>query len=503
VYPVPDGDTGTNLVLTVRAVVETLESSGAEDAPALARDVTRAALLGARGNSGVILSQMVRGLAATMAVAQRLDGDTLARALRAASDAAYRALRNPVEGTMLTVVREMAEEAELPDVRPLTLDAALERVVARGEDAVRRTPELLDVLRQAGVVDAGGAGLLEIVRGAQAAAAGRELPAAPAEPEELTVEAIHRELSRFRYCTLLVVEGEALDARSLERELALLGDSLIVVGDATALKVHVHTDDPGSVLTLATRTGVVEGVEIQNMHRQSAEREARLVETAPKVRELSETGVVAVALGAGNRRLFEGYGAARIVAGGPTMNPSTADLVAAIDDVPALEVIVLPNDANVVAAAEQAATLATKPARVVPTTSMQAGLAAMARFIPTRSAAENEDAMNAARSSVATGEVTRATRDATLDGVTVRAGCWFGLANGAVVACDDELEPVVRAVAARVAEGKEVLTLLTGADEPEGLRDVVARLRGDHAASVEIEVQVGGQPHYPLLLFGE
>jgi hypothetical protein len=275
-----------------------------------------------------------------------------------------------------------------------------------------------------------------------------------------------------------------------------------VVGDPTALKVHIHTDDPGSVLTVATRAGDVEGVEIQNMHRQTAEREARLAEAASLVRELSETGVVAVALGEGNRRLFEGYGAARIVAGGVTMNPSTADLVAAIEDVPAVEVIVLPNDANVVATAEQAVALATKPARVVPTTSMQAGLAAMARFIPTSSADENEAAMSAARSSVTTGEVTRATRDARLDGVAVRAGCWFGLANGAAVACDDELEPVVLVVAARVAEGKELLTLLTGAEEPEGLADIVARLRREHP-SVEIEVREGGQPHYPLLLFGE
>ncbi|HVD09356.1 MAG TPA: DAK2 domain-containing protein, partial [Gaiellaceae bacterium] len=255
VYPVPDGDTGTNLTLTVRAAVEHLDATTARDLATLANELTRAALMGARGNSGVIFSQILRGFADVVGQAERLDAPTLARAFRGASDAAYRAVRKPVEGTMLTVIREMAEEAEAHVDE--TARELLAAVVLRGADAVERTPELLDVLRTAGVVDAGGAGLLEIVRGIAAALAGEAIPEAPQE-QELTVEAIHQELSRFRYCTVFVVEGDGLDREELEESLEELGDSLLVVGDATALKVHVHTDEPGTALALGTAVGTLE-----------------------------------------------------------------------------------------------------------------------------------------------------------------------------------------------------------------------------------------------------
>src|SRR5437588_1928926 len=234
VYPVPDGDTGTNLTLTGRAIVEALARSTATDRETIAREVTRAALMGARGNSGVILSQIVRGAAEILGQSDDVDDEVLARAFRSASDAAYRALRQPVEGTMLSAIRALAEEAER---RPADFWPA---VVGAGDRAVARTQEQLDVLRDAGVVDAGAAGLVEIVRGIAAALTGEEIAAPPAEAEPLTVEAIHQELSRYRYCTAFVVEGEDLDADALETKLEQLGDSLLVVGDETALKVHVH-----------------------------------------------------------------------------------------------------------------------------------------------------------------------------------------------------------------------------------------------------------------------
>ena len=319
----PDGDTGTNLTLTVRGIVEALEGSTASDRAAVAKELTRAALLGARGNSGVIFSQIVRGAADVLGEAGQLDAPALARAFRSASDAAYRAVRQPVEGTMLSVIRELAEEAELPQHGELAFDDLLPGLVRRGEEAVARTPEQLAVLRDAGVVDAGGAGLLEIVRGLVAALTGEALPAAPAVAEELTVDAIHQELSRYRYCTVFVVEGEGLDAEALERELEPHGDSLLVVGDASALKIHVHTDEPGRALAAGTALGTIEGVEVANMHRQTLEREKRLLENVPDPTLTLETGVVAVVPGAGNRRLFEGYGATRVIEGGQTMNPST------------------------------------------------------------------------------------------------------------------------------------------------------------------------------------
>jgi uncharacterized protein len=499
VYPVPDGDTGTNLTLTGRSIVDDLAASNVQDRAAIAHDVTRAALLGARGNSGVILSQIVRGAAETVAGAEKIDEPALARAFRAASDAAYRAVREPVEGTMLSVIRELAEEAEARAGDTLGVDAFLAELIRRGEDAVARTPEQLDVLRQAGVVDAGGAGLLEIVRGIAAGVAGEELPGEPVETEELSFDAIHQELSRFRYCTTFVIEGDGLDADSIGADLERLGDSLLVVGDASALKVHVHTDEPGKALSLGTAVGVIDRVEIANMHEQTAQREERLLETLP---ETTTSAVVAVVAGEGNRRLFESLGAARIVEGGQTMNPSTADLVAAIEAAPAEGVILLPNNSNVILAAEQAVEHTRKRAEVVPADSLPAGLAAMVAFDPERDAAENAAEMRKALAGVATGEVTRASRDVEMNGVSIREGAFLGLARGEPVAGGADFDEVAAAVVERLlAEPRDVLTLLTGQDEPD-LTPLLERLGAEHP-ELELDVQRGGQPHYALLLGAE
>jgi DAK2 domain fusion protein YloV len=503
VYPVPDGDTGTNLTLSVRSIVETLDASSATTQDALAKELTRAALMGARGNSGVIFSQIVRGFAEVLGESDEIDGAVLSRAFRSASDAAYAAVRNPVEGTMLSVIRELAEETERPDVRALPNAELLERVVSRGDDALARTPEQLDVLREAGVVDAGGAGLLELVRGLAAGVAGKELPAAATAVAgtEPGVEALHQELSRYRYCTTFVVEGDELDAEALERELERLGDSLLVVGDAAALKVHVHTDEPGAALALATSRGTIEGVEIANMHRQTVERERRLEAALTSVPTL-ETGLIAVVPGEGNRRLFERYGATRVIEGGQTMNPSTAEIVEAIEATPAAEVVVLPNNSNVQLAAEQAARLVDKPVRVVPSHSVPAGLAAMVRYLASSSPEENERAMLDALASVVTGEVTTASRDVELAGVAVRKGTWRGLADGAAVASGPDFDVVASAVVDRLlGDGREILTLLTGEDAPP-LDALLARIDELHP-DVEVDTHAGGQPHYPLLLSAE
>src|SRR5947207_2140281 len=308
VYPVPDGDTGTNLTMTVRAVDEAVDATSAADRRSLARDVARGALMGARGNSGVIFSQIVRGAADVLGETDTaaIDADAIARALRGATDAAYRAVRRPVEGTMLSVIRELAEEAEAQSTSHPALGTLLVELVRRGEEAVARTPEQLQVLRDAGVVDAGGAGLLELVRGVAAGVTGEPLPEAPPADEHLAVDAIHQELSRYRYCTVFVIEGEGLDGDALEAKLDGLGDSLLVVGDDRALKVHVHTDDPGAALSLGTLAGTIDRIEIANMHEQTHRREERLLAAVPDVpAERATTGVVAVVAGAGNRRLFE------------------------------------------------------------------------------------------------------------------------------------------------------------------------------------------------------
>jgi DAK2 domain fusion protein YloV len=504
VYPVPDGDTGTNLTLTVRAVADAVAAAEAADRPALAHAVARAALMGAKGNSGVILSQIVRGVADILAEStDGIDPLLAARALRGASDAAYRAIRRPVEGTMLSVIRELAEEAERRAGEPEALGDLLVELVRHGEEAVTRTPEQLDILREAGVVDAGGAGLVELLRGLAAAVSGEAVPAAPAASASPGPEAIHLEPSRYRYCTVFVVEGDALDRDELEAGLEPLGDSLVVVGDETALKVHVHTDDPGSALSLGTAAGTIEGVEIANMHEQQEQRERRL-SLVPATR--AKSGVVAVVAGEGNRLLFETLaeriGAIRVVAGGQTANPSTAELVAALEELEADEAIILPNNPNVRLVAEHAAEHVELPAEIVPTESIPAGLAALLAYDGSRGAAENATEMAEAAASVATGEVTRASRDVDLNGLAIRSGNWLGLADGEPVAGGDDFAEVALGVVARLlGQPRTVLTLLTGA-EPPPLDGLLERLAVTHP-ELEVEVQDGGQPHYPLLLGAE
>jgi DAK2 domain fusion protein YloV len=507
VYPVPDGDTGTNLTLTVRAVAEALGGSEAVDRAALAHEITRAALMGARGNSGVILSQIVRGAADVLAGSTNgVEPQLAARALRGASDAAYSAVRRPVEGTMLSVIRELAEEAERRADDPAPLGELLIDLVRRGEDAVARTPEQLEVLREAGVVDAGGAGLVELLRGVAAAVAGEPVPEAPAVAmERAGIDAIHLEQSRYRYCTVFVVEGAGLDRDALETQLETLGDSLLVVGDETALKVHVHTDDPGAALSLGTAVGTIDGIEIANMQMQQEKRDRRL-SVVPDPVERALSGVVAVVAGDGNRTLFESVaapvGPIRIVDGGQTSNPSTAELLAAIEELAADEVILLPNNSNVRLAAEQAAQNAGRPVEIVATDSITAGLAALVVFDGSVSAAENAAEMRETVAAVAAGEVTRASRDVQLNGVAIRNGEWLGLAEGDPVAGGDDFVDVTLAVIEHLlSEPRSLLTLLTGAEPPE-LDGLLDRIGAAHP-ELEIEVHEGGQPHYPLLIGAE
>jgi DAK2 domain fusion protein YloV len=482
VYPVPDGDTGTNMVETARAVVAALERGES--------DVVRASLMGARGNSGVILSQIVRGAVETLPD-EAIDAGALATALRGGSDAAFAAVRNPQEGTMLTVARELATKAEELAGTDVSLEDALAELLAHGEAALARTQEQLDVLRRAGVVDAGAAGLVEVLRGIVVHVRGEALPEAAPAPGPLPLEAVHQELSRYRYCTSFFVEGDSVEPDGLETELSTLGDSLLVVGGPGAVKAHVHTDEPGRALSLATAVGVLAEIDIRNMHAQTAERTARLE------REAAVTAAVAVCLGAGNRRLLESLGAA-CVEGGETMNPSTAELVAALEALPESQAVLLPNSKNVLMAAEQAAEAVGKEVRVVPTQTLQAGLAALVAYDAQRPAEANAAEMADAAAAVRSGAVARASRTATIGPLEVEQGQFLGLVDGEPVTAGPALEPVARAVVERlVGESSEVLTVLLG-DETEDADALVEGIRTAHP-ELEIEVHEGGQPHYPLL----
>jgi DAK2 domain fusion protein YloV len=503
---VPDGDTGTNLTLTVTGVVDALERTGAANAAELAADVQRAATMEAKGNSGVILSTIVRGMAHVLSEhSGELDGRVLATALRAGAANAYEAVTRPAEGTMLTVIREMAEEGERPEVSALPFAGALAHVVARGDDAVARTPELLDVLREAGVVDAGGVGVVELARGVLHELTGEPLPEVPPVTEGLTEEAIHQEESEHRYCTSFVVEGDELDLGALHAELDALGDSLLVTGDESVAKVHVHTDEPERALEIGRAVGVVDRarVEIADMWSQAAERERWLTQLQMAVHApTTATALVAVAQGAGNREILRSEGAVIVVDGGPTSNPTVGQLLEAITAANAEHVIVLPNDPNVRLAAERARDESTKDVRVVETRSIPEGIAAALPFGATADVDVNERAMRAAVAGLAAAEITRASRSTTVDGVAVREGEYLALLGGRAFASGDDLWAVLDTLLERFAtDGQSFVQVLRGDGAPDD-REITERY-ASRTPELEIDVQWGGQPHYPLLLSAE
>jgi hypothetical protein len=537
VFPVADGDTGDNMALTLRAVLaeldrlqgadgqRTIDDIGREE---IVQSVARAALLGARGNSGVILSQLIRGAAEELVSrpGQLIDATLIGAALANAADRAYSSVRDPAEGTILTVAREMAHKIvadlahgpESPRFGPATepreqdkaIAAALERAVRAGEESVKRSPELLAALREAGVVDAGGYGLTIIFAGVVAALRGEEPPPldhyAPARithPEHTSVS--------YRFCTNFAVTGSGLSPARFVAPLEEIGDSVLVVGDASTLKVHLHTDSPQLATEVFASAGEVSHLDVADMHAQVAERDGRLGEpAAPGGVTLNGStrgarqvrcGAVAVVSGEGLRQLFHELGV-HTIDGGPTLNPSTYDLLAGIHDVPTEEVVLLTNSANVIMAAEHAAQLSEKQVKVAHTTSQQAGLAAAIVLRPDRSVEQNAQAVDEALARVRTGAVAPAARD-DAQGRFAR-GDAVGFVGDEVHAWGDPTE-TLRAVLAELASGDgdgrepELISVLAGEDAPLRLGEIEAI----GARGVELELREGGQPAYWWLLAAE
>ncbi len=516
VFPVADGDTGDNMVLTLRAVLQELDrlSTASEQRTIddIGRDeivasVARAALLGARGNSGVILSQLIRGAAEELASrpGELVDPVLIGAAIARAADQAYGSVRDPAEGTILTVVREMAARvasdlAHMPETR-LTDGAGadeqnaliadvIERALDAGQDSVKRGPELLPILREAGVVDAGGYGLTVLLAGMVGALRGTEAPPVDHHAAARVTHPEHSS-STYRYCTNFAVSGRDLEPRSFVSTLEQLGDSVLVVGDQTTLKIHVHTDDPNAATAVFAKSGTVSHLDVADMRKQVRQREERLAEP----RRMAVCGALAVISGRGMRTLFEGLGV-RVLDGGPTLNPSTYDLLAAIHANEAEEVVVLPNSPNVVMAAERAAELSEKKVSVVPSRSPQAGLAAAVSLDPTRSAADNAAAMNETLERVRTGAVAPAARD-DVQG-RFREGDAVGFVQEKIVAWGRPRE-TLRGVLEQLAENAELITCLRGAEAP--LDDVTVQALA--AGEVEFELSDGGQPSYWWLLSAE
>jgi DAK2 domain fusion protein YloV len=516
VFPVADGDTGDNMVLTLRAVLDELDrlATALDDRTIddIGRDeivasVARAALLGARGNSGVILSQLIRGAAEELASrpGELVDPVLIVAAMARAADQAYGSVRDPAEGTILTVVREMAARmaSELAHARDARLHAdstaveqnaviaeVIERALEAGKESVQRGPDLLPVLREAGVVDAGGYGLTVILAGIVGALRGSEPP--PLEHHEAArVTHPQHSSTTYRYCTNFAVTGRELEPRRHVHQLEQIGDSVLVVGDSTTLKVHVHTDDPNAATALFEGAGDVSRLDIADMREQVQRRDERLAAAAAS----AVCGAVAVATGEGMRALFESFGV-HVLDGGPTLNPSTYDLLAAIHATDAEQVVVLPNSPNVLMGAERAAELSDKTVEVVRSRSQQAGLAAAVSLDPERSAAENAKAMTDTLERVRTGAVAAAARD-DVDG-RFREGDAVGFVEEEIVAWGGPRE-TLRGVLERLADSAELITCLRGADAPLDDETVQALAAGE----VEFELSNGGQESWWWLLSAE
>lgn len=510
VFPVPDGDTGTNMLLTIQAALTAARVLAPGPTGRLMQAAARGALMGARGNSGVILAQLLHGVAEGLSGVDAAGPRELAAALARGAHAAYGAMVQPVEGTILTVARDAGEAAQCAAAAGGDLDAVLSAAAHAARESVARTPALLSVLREAGVVDAGGEGYALLLEGCVLALRG-ELDRALADPahaaDRLAAEtpfaaALFSDHSPthegYGYCTEFVIQGSNLDVAAVRREIMRLGDSVQVVGEPDLVHVHVHTQDPGRALSYGVSLGSLTGIKIENMDLQHASlaRQAGVFDgSAPPVQ------VVAVSPGAGFSEVLRRLGAAAIVPGGKSMNPSVQELLRAVERLPAPAVVLLPNNKNVLAAARQAAALARgKQVVVVPARTVAQGIAALLAFAPERELAEIERRMSDTLTAVRTIELARAVRAMVLRGTAVPAGAYIGLLDGELIAAGLHREAVLlETLAAAEAADREIVTLYWGgeltATEAETL---AAALRGRYP-HLEVEVVYGGQPAYDIV----
>ncbi len=508
VFPVPDGDTGTNMALTIESVVKNLGQLTPASTPEdVRRAITTGALMGARGNSGVITSQILRGLCEGMGDAEELDVPTVAAALAKAEEVAFQAVRKPVEGTILTVLRDTAAAAHKARKKKMGLEEALELIVEAAYESVQRTPELLPVLKENGVVDAGGFGLAILFDSFVAALLGKagtlgaDFSFAGAEPKVEIEHVNDWEGSQYRYCNEFLVDSDTLDKEAALEFLATMGDCELCVGEVPKFKVHVHSDHPDQVLAYFLEQGQVSEVFIHNMQLQAEERSAKLAaeqaDAAPK-----PLGFVAVAAGEGNAEILRSLGVDVVVSGGQTMNPSTKDLLDAAQQVNAEAVVLLPDNSNIIMAAQSACELAEKPCGVVPTRSVPEAFAALFAVDPEASLEQNVEAMTEALADVRTGEVTTAIRDSKdAHDNPIAAGDVIGIAQGSIeVVAHSVDEAVMGLLAAMDADDADTCTLLAGEDMAED--DFEALVEAVEAAYEDLDVDAhrGGQPLYPVIL---
>jgi DAK2 domain fusion protein YloV len=503
VFPVPDGDTGTNMSLTMAAALSEIERSPADSVSAVARALAHGGLMGARGNSGVILSQILRGFAHAMDGKESFSACDLADAAQEAYDTALRGVIKPVEGTILTVMRATAASLRTSCAETDDLVAVLARAVQAAHETNQLTPEMLPVLKEAGVVDAGGQGLVYLLEGALRYMRGEsvdvdtemeaavDLRSAPAGGE-----------TGFGYDVQFLIKGQALDVDEIRRVMNGLGESVIVVGDANLVKVHIHVPDPSVPIAYGVRQGVLADVVVENMQEQYQRFVAQRAPAYSELETMTGISIVCVAAGDGLVRIIESTRAvSKIVPGGNTMNPSIQEILAAIESVGTDRVIVLPNNANVVPAAQQASQLSKKQVAVVPTHSIPQGIAALLAVNYQADFESNVARMTEQASAVQTIEITHAVRSTQVNGMQVSHGDVIGLLNDQLVATgQDDVEVTLRVLEAASADDWEIATVYFGEDVDAAQADRLAQAISERFPSLEVEVHDGGQPHYRYII---
>lgn len=525
VFPVPDGDTGTNMTMTIMAAAAEVGSLGEPDMESLAKAISSGSLRGARGNSGVILSQLLRGFTRSVKNSKELDAIDIAAAMEKGVETAYKAVMKPKEGTILTVAREAAAKAvELAETAE-DLDTFFQSVIAHAEETLAKTPEMLPVLKEAGVVDSGGQGLLEVYHGAYDGFLGKEIDYTQFDkakgPAVTKIDAQTEADIKFGYCTEFIILLNQPMSEETEHEfkkfLMSLGDSIVLVADDEIVKVHVHTNHPGQAIEKALTFGALSRMKIDNMReehqeklikdsqklaaQQKAEEEAyEAAQADEKTNNMpaKKMGFVSVSIGEGMNEVFRGLGVDYLIEGGQTMNPSTEDMLNAIEHVNAKTVFILPNNKNIIMAANQAVDLVEdKQIIVIPTKTIPQGITALVNYIPDHSAEENKEQMMAEIENVKTGQVTYAVRDTEIDGKTIKQNDFMGIGDKSILSVGTDLRATtLEMVDAMVDEDSAIVSIYFGSDSDEDSANELAAAIEEKYPDVEVEVNDGGQPIY-------
>ncbi|MCC7669390.1 MAG: DAK2 domain-containing protein [Leuconostoc pseudomesenteroides] len=529
VFPVPDGDTGTNMSLSMASGAQYERDALDTNIGALAKATSKGLLMGARGNSGVILSQIFRGFANSMADKETLSARDLADALMAGAQIAYKSVMKPTEGTILTVIREAASKANKVANQTDDVVELMAAVEDAAQKALNSTPDLLPVLKEVGVVDSGGQGLVFVLQAFYQVLSGDFNEEDMKAPDNAELDQMVKELHagaqantnldpadiKYGYCTEVMVQigkgttyDHEFDYDEFYKHLAQLGDSLLVINDDEIVKVHVHTENPGEVISWGTHFGSLVKVKVDNMRDQQQavidaqrEDEAQAAKISEMTMPVPETAVIAIAAGDGVAKLFKSLGVHTVISGGQTMNPSTADIVDAIKASGANQAVVLPNNSNIFMAAEQAIDLADVPVQVVKTRTVQQGLTAMMGYNPDAEASENANAMSDMIADVKSAQVTQAVRDTTLNGVEIHNGDWIGIIDGEIQVVADSVEDAAeQSVEKMLDDDSEIVTIIFGADTKEKAANKLAKSVSAIDEDLEVEIHDGGQPLYPFLI---